>query len=224
MVKNQKPKETKDLLKKVGGIVKRIRLTKKIRQSEITTDTGLSQNIVTNLETGKGSSLTSFLAILDHLELTEILFAALDAEAGRSEKLGERCKPAKKQVLKSITKLIKRPTLDSYEGVSTRELKSAENENIELSVALIESEFFPALKQHPDRVFRIWRELAVQLIGDSTSSIAVFAKKRIQKTLVGSHEYTVYYATSLQKSAVLDLSWIVGGFEMTFREISDLVH
>jgi len=67
-------KSDQDLQKEIGVWIKSKRLTKKMSQQELASQSSLSRRTITNVETGKGCCLISLIALLRVLDSLEHLY------------------------------------------------------------------------------------------------------------------------------------------------------
>ncbi|EGR3221711.1 hypothetical protein N7I40_004082 [Vibrio parahaemolyticus] len=197
--------EVPTLLKRFGKAVKSARVAKGERQSDVNEAIGLSQNILTNLETGNGSTLASALAVLQHLGVYDDVIELIK---GDDDSLKERVKPSKPKPSKALDI----SSMSDKEEIF-KQLDPENDEIIELSDAIDDDNLFEALKSNPDRVFRINRTLALKLFKELDSSIAVYTRTVRYRTPGGAvRNREVYYATTIETASQIDLSWTVGGF------------
>lgn len=196
--------DVQKMLKRLGSAVKTARLAKAIRQRDITEETGLSQNIVTNLEVGNGSAVSSLLIVLNHLDLFNDLIDTIEDGADRFDRV--RIKPTK---MASV--VVAASNLGS--GASIEELTPDEDAVTELSDALRDEELPPTLAENPTRIYRINKNLVTRLAEDPVSNIAVYTNTVRYETPSGSiRQREVYYAATLEGANATDLTWTVGGF------------
>lgn len=194
--------DIKKMLIRLGKAVKTARLGAGERQSDVTKTTGLSQNIVTNLERGSGSAVSSLLAILKHLDLFDDVVAVIETNT----KAREHVKISNAQVAKELN-------IESLgSGVTEQELLATQGDIVKLSDALKDEELTLVLKAHPNNIYRINKTLVLELAKDPTSNIALYENTIQYKALSGSiRQRNVYYATTLQRASITNLNWSVGG-------------
>lgn len=205
-MKKDMPTQIQTMLVRLGSAVREVRVDKKLRQSDITEATGLSQNIVTNLESGKGSTVASLLAVLSQLDLVDPVISAIENSLS-GESVGERVKLSKEKPPAALEK--GNPALG---GVSRQELMPKTDEPIQLTEQLNDDELELAIRRYPARVFRISKSLAIELASDPASNIAVFTNTVCYQTPGGApRNREVYFAASLKAASKIDVAWTVGG-------------
>ncbi|EPE2648700.1 helix-turn-helix domain-containing protein [Vibrio fluvialis] len=205
-MKKEMPAQVQAMLERLGSAVKSARIDRGLRQADITEATGLSQNIVTNLESGKGSTLASLLAVLSQLDLVDPIIETIESGVS-SDSTRERVKPSR---AKSPVVLEKgKPAL---EGVTKQELMPKTSDPIELTDVVPDDQLEMAIKRYPARIFRINKGLAIQLSSDPMSNIAVFTNTVNYQTPGGApRNREVYFAASMQAASKVDVPWTVGG-------------
>ncbi|GAL22995.1 hypothetical protein JCM19235_1296 [Vibrio maritimus] len=158
----EKTRDIQSLLDDLGQAVKAARVDRGLTQADVVKACGLSQNIVTNLEKGKGTAVASLLAILEHLDLADdIIKAILPKEVPTKRDVRYRA-PAEKE-----------PESSDSLKLEPLELYRDEDEIITMTRTLKRDELNQALSEDPMGVYRISHAVVGELMRDLQANIAV---------------------------------------------------
>jgi transcriptional regulator with XRE-family HTH domain len=77
----------KDVKIKSGQLVKTLRKNAKLSQEELAEQLNMSRLTIQNLESGKNFTIDSFLKVMQHFELMDVIFKLLEDKIDEQENL-----------------------------------------------------------------------------------------------------------------------------------------
>lgn len=216
-MKRTKPEAVVEMLERLGQACRSVRTLKGKRQSDIADATGLSTNVIFNLESGKGVSASSLLVYLKELGAADQFISVLEnlgaADDDTVVRVTRGRKPKKETKPRPTVKNTVDPKPQSFDElfVSDELLSASSTDPVHLPDTVKDTAILKAIQAHPDQVFRVSRDTMLELT--KSDDYAVMSKSVTYITSGAStRQREVYFATAFGHAVESKFVWMVNDF------------